>query len=195
MDMGLMDGIWADAARAMLKWLPYRAELDGVRLGASEGRPASIERDTTARYPTWIVRDDRVQVRLTADPRKFEVDISNLTDAALSLNWDDAVFISPAGTGMRLTHRGVTVREVLTSQAPALVPRRGSYSDVLIPVSDEETKSDIDFERLLFPADVVDEGDVQEAHLVLPLSSGGSSVDYSFDFKAIPKGEARAAEE
>ncbi len=142
----------------------------------------------------YVFEDDMIKSTWFVSADRISFSLENKTSHSIKIVWDEAVYMSPTGSSMRVMHSGVKYTERNNEQPPTIVPRKGHITDVIIPVDHVTYVNSLGWmEAPFFPT--TDYGDVAEFsakvqkypgthfQVLLPLKIEDVTNEYIFDFE------------
>lgn len=129
--------------------------------------------------------DENIDITFLITPTQIGFQLKNKTEKAITINWDEMIFVSVNDESKRVIHSGIKLTDKNIIQAPTTIAPKTKILDNIIPTeniyySQRERKW---IEKDLFSsknrADYV--GDLFSIYM--PLKIGDSNKTYTFTFK------------
>lgn len=113
----------------------YDISLHSVeRFVDAEERYGEQEIMTIQEGDTWkyVFEDEIVKILWEPTVSRTHFILTNKTNHPIKIIWDEAILIDDEGIGHKVTHTGVKFIDIYNSQAPSIIPGKGSITDVIV---------------------------------------------------------------
>ncbi len=135
--------------------------------------------------------DDLMEIIWLPANDGFFFDLTNKTDHSIKIIWDEAVYINRQGQSMGVIHYGIKYTEKSRPQAPSVVARGTTLSDVVFPKNYVSWGYESWVESPLWgkPGDLADVQNIanvtvgENVKVLLPLQIEDTVNEYIFNFK------------
>lgn len=148
----------------------------------------SFEMIAPAESESLTFADDNLEIVFVITQSNMGFALRNASDEPIRINWDDISYVDPSGRSHRVMHQGIKYNERENPQAPKTVPPGARIEDTLQPTdmvrfvkfgSRSEWRKDT-----LFPGgEAAFRTEGQEFSVFMPLTIGGETVNYNFQFR------------
>lgn len=100
-------------------------------------RGPKIHRILPGNYAKYY-SDGNIAIMWDHHPAYLIFSLENKTDHSIKILWDESSFVDTNNSSHRIIHTGVKYIDKGNPQAPSVVPRKGSYQDVVISADNIE---------------------------------------------------------
>ena len=81
----------------------------------------------------YSFEDDMIAIAWYATSTQFHFILRNKTNHSIKIPWDEVAYINPSGQSMRCIHSGVKLIDRNNAQAPTVIAKNSTLSDLLMP--------------------------------------------------------------
>ena len=81
----------------------------------------------------YSFEDDMIKVTWYISSTQFNFTLRNKTTHSIKIPWDEVAYINPSGESMRCIHSGIKLIDRNSAQAPTIVAKNSSLTDLLVP--------------------------------------------------------------
>lgn len=81
----------------------------------------------------YTFEDDMIAVTWFVTSSQFNFVLRNKTNHSIKIPWDEVAYINPSGQSMRCIHSGIKLIDRNNAQAPTIVAKKSTLSDLLMP--------------------------------------------------------------
>ena len=96
----------------------------------SESMVKTTTEDGVTKYS---FEDEMIAVTWFATTSQFNFILRNKTNHSIKIPWDEVAYINPSGESMRCIHSGIKLIDRNSAQAPTIVAKNSTLSDILVP--------------------------------------------------------------
>jgi len=133
-----------------------------------------------------LFEDEGLKVRFSVSRKAVNFSLTNQTDSAIRIDWNQVSYVDVDGKSHKVFHRGITYKDRDASLPPSIVPPNATFEDVVLP-SDYSQSSDVEggyFEQDLLPQAAGATSYVGKTISVFaPIEVSGSVKSYLFTLK------------
>ncbi len=95
-----------------------------------ETQVVMLNEDGVSKYS---YEDDLIKITWFTTSTSFEFVLRNKSSHSIKIPWDEIAYINPNGESMRCIHSGVKLIDRNNAQAPSIIAKNSSLSDMLVP--------------------------------------------------------------
>ncbi len=96
----------------------------------SESMVKTTTEDGVTKYS---FEDEMIAVTWFTTTSQFNFILRNKTNHSIKIPWDEVAYINPSGESMRCIHSGIKLIDRNSAQAPTIVAKNSTLSDILVP--------------------------------------------------------------
>lgn len=142
-----------------------------------------------AKSEKLIYSDESIEITFSMQSTAILINLSNKTNEAIKIYWDDLAFVSTNNYAKRLIHSGVKLIDKNQAQVATIIPPNSKIIESII-TSDSVVFVEKDWVYLsLFPAeDLIDAQKKyvgKEFSIYFPIVIKGKAKEYNFKFKIL----------
>ena len=125
--------------------------------------------------------DNQISLTIIPEDDCFRINLKNLTQSTININWDDIIYIDEKSESQRVVHSGIRYIDVNAPQTPTKIAKNSVLNDVLIPAHRVFYGG---VENILYRRSVKSlhtEGTL--VYLILPVEINGISHEYTITYQ------------
>lgn len=96
----------------------------------SESMVKTTTEDGVTKYS---FEDEMIAITWYTSSSQFNFTLRNKTSHSIKIPWDEVAYINPVGESMRCIHSGIKLIDRNNAQAPTIVAKKSTLTDLLIP--------------------------------------------------------------
>ena len=83
----------------------------------------------------FTYEDNLIKITWCLNNYWYNFTLVNKTAQSIKINWDEIAYVFPNGITDRMIHKGISYDNLATPQVASSIPRKATYEDYLIPIS------------------------------------------------------------
>ena len=120
----------------MFKITSYDVGLNNVEVPKNSKQQFSesmVKTTTEDGVTKYSFEDEMIAITWYASSTQFNFTLRNKTNHSIKIPWDEVAYINYRGESMRCIHRGIKLIDRNNEQAPTIVAKNSTLTDLLIP--------------------------------------------------------------